>query len=51
MHRRLIPNAITIARLCFLPVFVWVYSRQAIWREFAGSERAGRSQRAGRPAE
>ena len=29
MHRRLIPNAITIARLCFLPVFVWVYSRQA----------------------
>jgi cardiolipin synthase (CMP-forming) len=29
MHRRVIPNAITIGRLCFLPVFVWVYSRQA----------------------
>ena len=29
MRRQLIPNAITIGRLCFLPAFVWVYSRQA----------------------
>lgn len=29
MRRRFIPNAITIGRLCFLPVFVWVYSLQA----------------------
>jgi cardiolipin synthase len=25
----MIPNAITIGRLCALPLFVWVYSRQA----------------------
>ena len=29
MSRRMIPNAITIGRLCALPLFLWVYSLQA----------------------
>jgi cardiolipin synthase (CMP-forming) len=29
MTRRMIPNAITIARLCALPVFLWLYSLSA----------------------
>lgn len=29
MIRRSIPNTITIARLCALPLFVWLYSRDA----------------------
>jgi len=29
MSRRSIPNAITIARLCALPLFVWLYSQDA----------------------
>jgi phosphatidylglycerophosphate synthase len=29
MSRRMIPNYITIARLCCLPVFLWLYSRDA----------------------
>ena len=29
MSRRMIPNAITIARLCALPAFLWMYGRDA----------------------
>ena len=29
MHCRPIPNAITFGELCFLPVFLWIYGRQA----------------------
>jgi cardiolipin synthase (CMP-forming) len=29
MSRQMIPNAITVTRLCALPVFLWVYSLQA----------------------
>jgi len=37
MSRRSLPNAITIARLCALPLFVWLYSQdapQASWPTF-----------------
>jgi cardiolipin synthase len=29
MSRRMIPNAITVARLCALPLFLWLYSLRA----------------------